>query len=217
MPNKNMIDKINALVNLLKNLSWVKVGELTLLIVVLIAAMTFYENRQRVYESIGAGAFSYHYPQISVSEKSAAEMTEVVNRSSVILGMQVVEVNFVKNTRTTKFFVADDSQLKKNFEIYLATKVTDAPALTTLEPDNNRLVRLVNGEFVCIPYKDTIAITIIGPADNVGMVCSMSIPPIYGKFRGYITAFIAKDLRPTELAQIRIVLQSIAMNIYEGK
>ena len=179
--------------------------------------MTFYENRQRVYESIGAGAFADYYPQITVGERSKAEMAEIVTRSGAILGFQVVEVNFVKNTRTTKFFVSDDSQLKKNFETYLNTKVVDAPALTTLEPDNNRIVRLVNGEFVCIPYKDTIAITIIGPADNVGMVCSMSIPPIYGKFRGYITAFIAKDLRQTEVTQVRIALQNLAMNIYEGK
>ncbi len=212
-----MIESLTKLLNSLKFLNWVKLAELSVLIVILIVGVAFYENRQYIYESVGANSLTGYYPMLRVGEKSREEMTEIVNRSPAILGLQVVEVNFVKNERKTLFFESDDPQLKKLFDKYFSTKITDPPALSSIEQDNSRVVRIVNGEFVCLPYKDTIAYTMIGPSDNVGQVCSIAVPPIYGKFRGYITAFVARDLRPAELSQVKFVLQNISLNIFEGK
>lgn len=211
------MDKLQAFTNLLKSLSWVKIAELLVLLTVLITALVFYENRQTVYDSIGANSLSDHQPGIKISERSAAEMTDLVTRSSVILGFQVIEVNFVKNTRRTVFVNIEDAMLKKAFDVYYKTKLTDAPAVTAIEHDNKRLVRLVNGEFVCVPYKDTIGQVLVGGGDNIGTACSYAVPPIYGKFRGYVTAFLAKGLTNPEQAQIKVVLQNLSMNIYNGK
>lgn len=211
------MDKLQPLVNLIKSLSWTKVAELAVLIVLLIAALTFYENRQAVYDTIGASSLMDHSAAIVVTEKTKSELENMIDRSKIILGVHVAEVSFIKNTRHTAYLHIDDPILKKAFEAYFKSKMSDAPALTALEGDNTRLVRLVNNEFVCVPYKDTIGYTLVGGGDNVGMACSVAIPPYYGKFRGYITAFVSKEISTTELSQVRIVLQVMAMNIYDGK
>lgn len=211
------MDKLQAFANLIKSLSWVKIAELSVLLILLSLGLAFYENRQAVYDSVGANSLSEHAPNIKISERSSKEMTELVNRSPVILGLQVIEVDFVKNSRRTVFVNIDDQILNKAFETYFKTKLTDAPAITLIEHDNKRLVRLVNGEFVCLPYKDTIGQVLVGGGDSIGAVCSLAVPPIYGKFRGYITAFLSKTATISEQQQIKIALQNLSMNIYNGK
>ncbi len=211
-----MLDSLSKFLNSLKFLNWTRVAELAVVVVILIFALTFYENRNKVYESVGADRFS-SYKTMVISEKTKAKIDETVHRVPIVLGLHVVEVNFTKNERFTAYLKMDDVDLANGYKEYLDHKIANPMVFTTNEHMNNRIVRLINGEFVCLPMNETIAVAFGAAAQkNVGLICSVSIPPVYGKFRGYLTAYVKKDYRDTDLAQIKIMLQMLSNEIYEN-
>ena len=211
-----MLDKLANLLNSHKFLNWTRVAELGAVILILIAGLVFYENRQKVYDSVGANKFET-YQAMVLSEKTKAKIDEVVHRVPIVLGLHVVEANFIKNERSTAYIKLDDYELEKGYKNYKANKISNPPIFSENEYNNHRIIRLINGEFVCLPMNETIAAQ-FGPAAqlNVGLICSISIPPVYGKFRGYLTAYVKKDYREIDLAQIKIMLLALSQEIYES-
>jgi hypothetical protein len=82
--------------------------------------------------------------------------------------------------------------------------------------NNARMVDLINGEFVCHPYANSID-AIVNPATIpfAHTVCSNGIPPFYGMFSGTVNIITVKAPSPAETSQIREVIRNLALKIYE--
>ncbi len=50
----------------------------------------------------------------------------------------------------------------------------------------------------------------------VATVCSISIPPFYGRFSGYLNIYLTKKPSPDELTLIRQVARDLSLRIYEN-
>jgi hypothetical protein len=127
--------------------------------------------------------------------------------------MQAIDVNFKLNLRKPVFTYSNDQKFIEFEKKFSYNGIGTYPVLTNNEANNQRIVSLVNGDFVCIPVSQSIVRTF----SEVGVttLCSRSIPPVYGKFAGYLTAYLTREPTVEEQTQLRILLGGISQEIYE--
>ncbi len=210
---------VKGITSLLKVLTWQKIIQATVLIFILGTTYGFWENRITIYNSLKVGArVEVEQPLIiSLSPGTIALLDDSVTKMKpLIAGIQVINVNFKKNTRSTSYFSIGDPILKKSYEHFSSVKLTDTPLFTDVETNNQRIIDLINGEFVCYDYKNTPAIKIFPEAQqSVQVICSISIPPYYGRFSGYMNVYLTKKPTPEEVSIVRQIARDMSLHIYE--
>ena len=202
-----------------KSLSWQKILQLFLLLIMLVSSVVFWENRITIYNSVKVGSrVETDEPLIIVlSDSTKAYVESAVGRSKdLVAGIQVVSVNFKKNSRAQTYFFGNDAVLKKDIDTYMANKIADNPMFTDSESNNQRVVNLINGDFVCYDFKDTPGAKLYpDAAKDVTTVCSISIPPYYGRFSGYLNMYLLRKPNLDDLILIKQLERDIALRIYE--
>lgn len=212
--------KVESVASLLKILTWQKIIQATVAIFIFGAAYGFWENRTVIYNSLKVGAkveteesliLNLSQPTIVMLEETAARLRLTIG------GIAVTNVNFKKNTRSTAYFAIVDPALKTAYSIFQSNKISDTVLFNDNEINNQRIINLINGEFICNDFKDTIAAKSMPMAiPAISTVCSISIPPYYGRFSGYMSIFLIKKPTVEELTLIRQVSRDISLRIYES-
>jgi hypothetical protein len=210
---------VKGIVGLLKVLTWQKIVQATVLIFILLITYGFWENRTTVYNSLRVGArVEVEQPMIlnltpgtkSVLNGSASKMKQLIG------GIQVVNVNFKKNTQSTSYFAISDDILRYSYQQSLLSNISDTPLFTDVEVNNQRIIDLINGEFICYEYRSTPAIKAFpGASESIPTICSISIPPYYGRFSGYMNVYLVKKPTSDEIGLIRQIARDISLRIYE--
>ncbi len=211
--------KVEHITKLLSVLSWQKIIQATVALFILGTAYGFYENRTIIYNTLRVGAkVETDDPMILVlSPATTTLLDETVSRMrSTVAGIAVTNVNFKKNNRSIAYFAINDETLRRAYDDFQITKVADTVLFNDDEFNNQRIINLINGEFICNEYKKTISAksmpTTVG---TISTICSISIPPYYGRFSGYMTIFLIKTPTTDEVAIIRQVARDISLRIYE--
>lgn len=204
----------------IKVLSWQKLIQAALFLLLLMLAWGFWENRATIYNSIKVGArVETDAPLIiNLSNGTKSYMDGALNKSKdLVAGIQIVNVNFKKNTRNTSYFFLNDPLLKTTFDAFQASKVADIPLFTDSEINNQRLINLINGDFICNDYKDTPAGKFMSAAaKNIPQVCAISIPPYYGRFSGFMNIYLLRKPDSEDLVFIRQIARDLSLKIYES-
>lgn len=205
--------------SLLATLSWNKLIQLFVFLVIIGLAWGFWENRTTIYNSLKVTVrVETNNPLIlSLSSGTLFSLDDtVVKMKGLIGGLQVVNVDFKKNNRSTAYFAFSDINLKTSYANFQASKIAETPLFTDNEVNNQRIIDLINGEFICVDFKDTQAIKAFPRAgDSIPTVCSISIPPYYGRFSGYMNLYLIKKPTPDEISLIRQLSRDISLRIYE--
>lgn len=211
--------KVENITGLLKILTWQKIIQATITIFVLGAAYGFWENRVIVYNSLKVGARVEVDESLilNLSNPTIVMLDETVGRlKATVGGISVTNVNFKKNTRSTAYFSIVDPALKAAYASFQSNRISDTVLFNDNEMNNQRMINLINGEFVCNDFKDTIAFkNLPGAASSIVTICSISIPPYYGRFSGYMTIYLTKKPSSDELTIVRQVARDISLRIYE--
>jgi hypothetical protein len=154
-----------------------------------------------------------------MSSRSIEETRRSLNKLSHTgaVGIQIINVDFRKNIRTQAFFVSNNEKLKKSVDDYLAlTGGSGTSIFTNNEVNNKRIIDLLNGNFICTPYEDTIAPLIYqGTLGSINYICSVPIPPYYGKFTGYVNVYLTEKPTDTKIAAIRQSMSELSIIVYE--
>ena len=212
--------KPKTIMDFLKILTWQKIIQLFLFFAILLGAWGFWENRITIYNSIKVGARveSDEPLVINISNLTKSYFDTALDKSKdLISGIQIIDVNFKKNTRVTSFFAFNDIDLKKAYEHFATNKVSDVPLFTENEVNNQRLINLINGDFVCYDYHDTPAYKLYLPfPKNISYICSISIPPYYGRFSGYMNIYLTRKPENDDLVFIRQLARDMSLRIYEN-
>lgn len=210
---------IEALTSFLKILSWRKIIQSVIALLILGVAYGFWENRVTIYNSINVTAqVTTEEPLVIVLSSTTQQMLETtVNKGKgSIAGIQIVSVDFKKNSRVTSYFSISDETLKREFTKFLENRVSATPLFTGNEKNNQRMIDLINGEFSCSPFKDTIAQSLMPRVgDTISSICSISIPPYYGRFSGYMNVYLYKEPSVADMSFTRQLIRDLSLKVYE--
>lgn len=211
--------KIENVTNFLKALSWSKIFQVIAFLSILAIFYAGWENRVIIYNTIKVGPrYESSGPLLLDLSKETTDYVDVtVGKSKeLIAGVQILSVDFRKNTRYTSYFAISDEVLRISYKNFVDNKVAPTPLFTDNESNNQRVINLINGEFVCRPLGDTMAGVLFKGSDkSVNTMCSISIPPYYGRFSGYMNIFLKRAPTEADIIFVRQVGRDVSLRIYE--
>lgn len=212
-----IIDKITIIQKFLTALTWQKLAQLTVFLLVLTMAWATYDNRTTIYNFAKEPRLSRTYPTITkLSSLTSTEINKAVDKSDVIIAVQVVLVDFPRNVRVVAYSYTDNARLDNVYKVAESHSVAEIPLFNANEKNNKRMVDLINGEFVCLPFADTIGSSAFPDARNyISTTCSNGIPPYYGRFSGYINIYLSRLPTTDEVDLIRALSKRLSALIYE--
>jgi len=212
----DFIEKLDAVRKFLGVISWKKIGQIATVLALVIATWVSYENREQIYRQIFQARLRVSSYPVALSKKSMMEVDKVVKQADIIIGIQITSIDFEKNTRKVVYASTDSEELKNVYSKYENTTIPDIPLFNTDEANNKRMVELINGEFICNPFKETIAYKLAPDADKlISTVCANGIPPYYGRFSGIISIYLKRPPTADEANQLRILSRELAISIFE--
>lgn len=147
-----------------------------------------------------------------ISDATVKKVDSIVNSNPSIVGGQVISVNLEKNTRYVVYTSIKNDDVKKLYLNFMSGRITlEVPVFTSDDAQNSRIVKIINHEFVCSPYKETITYKYAPEtAKYITTVCAISIPPSYGKFKGIFGVYLSREPTDLEKDLLRILLKDTA-------
>jgi hypothetical protein len=151
-----------------------------------------------------------------LTQHTIREVDSLGDSNSNIIAIQVVKIDLTTNTRTLVYMYLKEAYLKNIYNSWLSTRLSpDYPVFTRDTPDNKRLVRLINHEFVCSPYSETLTYRLYPETGKyVSTMCAMSIPPSYGKFVGVIGVMLRNPITDSEKSVLDASLKRLTTDAY---
>lgn len=210
------LNTLAAIRNLLITLTWKKIIQVFVSVLIIIFSYILYQSRLLSYNYlIDKTSSSTTAPTVKLSSKTQEEIKQVVNGSSLIVGIHVTVVDFQKNTKSYVYYYINDQTALTLYHIYEQSFPTSSPLFSNDVESNKRLIQLLNGEFICTPFADTpLATAIPGANKYISTLCSNGIPPFFGKFTGVISLYTRQPPTPIEVDQIRAILTNLSATIY---
>jgi hypothetical protein len=203
-----------------KFLGWVSIKRvvmLALIIVVCITTQTIFENRAQLSEGIADRGKEHNVfdAPIKLSKNSEEAIKNLVNNHSEILLATVMSVNMRALQRTPVFFYSGDAQVTKMIDGQLSQRTGTLPIFTHDEKADGEIVGLMNGDFSCVKYSDTVNASIFPSlVGKVKLLCRVGLPPYKGNFSGYISLLVMDLSGPYKEDEIRLELTKVATDIY---
>lgn len=209
-------EKLKLLQAFLKFLNLSRLLYLTWFLLICVAAISFWENRAFIYGQVRPGKITVDKIPVIVSPSTEAIIKSTVFNSTLISAIAVVSVNFEQNTRQLVYFLTDDLIFENSYKKFITDNLNKSVPLFNADPENNRrLIALINGEFVCSPFTATTTYR-FAPDVDIQTVCSVGVPPYFGKFRGTVMVYLKTTPSSEELAQVRVTLRDLS-NMLELK
>lgn len=203
-----------------KALTWTKIAQLFVLFLLLAFAWLAWQFRGDMYTSLKMESLSDVDKNlvIEVSDNSKRRIENLLQRRPDLIGaIQIVNVNFKKNTRSSAYFSATEPIIRQSETEYRNSQVSATPLFNDNEVNNQRLVDLVNGNYICTPFKETLGAKIYPKAsDTITTICSLGIPPYYGKFTGYMNIYLRHKPDKDDYDMVRMMAREISNEIYNN-
>lgn len=165
-----------------------------------------------------AGRFGYGF-NINKEDHLNSDTRDYINKAMDfnpnIVAIQIAEADLRTNTRHIVFTSIRKYELKTLYNNFIDGTITKkVPVFTKDQAANERIIRILNHEFVCSSYKDTISYKFVPESGKyISTVCAMSIPPHYGEFKGIVGFFLEKEPTETEKEFLRSILREISLKV----
>jgi len=213
----SIIDKLSIVQKFLNTLTWKKIAQLMVFLFIVALAWAAYENRSSVYNFVGRSNISGLVPITqTLSNRTTAEIDALVEKSDLINGIQITIVDFQKNTRYIVYTSVDNKDLKNVYLRIPSSSGFDTPLFNADLMNNQLLVSLINGEFICHPYGITLEAKMSPETlKYINVVCANGIPPYYGRFSGIVSVYTRRSPTSEEVDQIRTLSKNLALTIYD--
>ena len=150
----------------------------------------------------------------NVSDITKQEFAEYAASDKSIAGIAIISADLRQNLRTAVFFYGNGNTAKYNQQGRLLP-IDQLPLFTSDDENNRQMVKLINGEFFCVPYSSTImAHASDEPHNELVAVCRASLPPYFGHFSGFISVLLTIDPDLEKQSELKNRLESLATQVY---
>jgi hypothetical protein len=177
---------------------------------------TVYENRGRI---AAAGLTPRMSNPVGVSFKVGVETKKQIDAKvkaeKSIIGIVVMSADLRSNEAKSVYFSGDDPTLVATDRIAHEGGSTSVPMFTSDEKHNASTIHLINGQFNCQRFEDTLSAKIYPDLSmNTKSICKSSIPSYYGYFSGYIAVFMNIVPSQEQEEQLKLATEKLATDIY---
>lgn len=203
---------------LVKTITFKHVVLWTLAGILLILGYTAYEHREELFKDATSLGGSEPLPvnivgaTFKVSEATKAKVKDFIasNGDYVAIGISSADIRL--NQRVTIYFNSVEANNGSNV---VSRNLDRLPLFTNDDENNRQMIKMINGEFHCVPYAAT-QLSKARPDINqsVTSICRASLPPYYGHFSGFITLYTKHDPSIDQLVRLKSSLESLATEIY---
>ena len=158
----------------------------------------------------------------SISEASKDEVRQFVTDHPDVIGMQILAADFIMNERINTFVYHHDQVLMADWNEYAGRTGGRAPLFSSDVNEesrirtNTRYTRIINGEFVCLEWKDTLGFRVLGENFKAKVVqfCQKAIP-VTGPFSGYSAVYLSRAYTGAELEKFEAEVEALNTRIWE--
>jgi len=209
-----LVSKLNTLKAFMASLTWMKIAQLVVLFLVMALAWITYETREDLVRYIFSQQ-EHNIPLKKLSAKTTEELKAAIGKNDLVVAVAVNVINFKTNSRYVIFSYSPDKDLTNVYNRYNMENL-EQPLFTNNPEHNKRIIELINGEFVCHKYINTIGSVDLPDTRNyIDTVCANGVPPYYGKIIGVVSIFTKREPIPEEVDQIRVLTRNLAILIYD--
>lgn len=165
------------------------------------------------------GMISLHFYATAVPELSKQHRDNIrviLTQIPHSMAIFIIKVDLPSNSQYVFHRTETDSELKLLDDEYFNHLLTGAilPLFSKETDANQRIIRLINHEFDCSPYSETLPSKTIPKTNKiVNTVCSIAIPPSYGYFVGYVTVYLSQVPTIEEQNNIRLLIKEFSDSI----
>jgi hypothetical protein len=208
------------MLNLIKKLvSTITFGKVALWVIAILlsgVSFTVYENRNRIFANITESVVTNQVGLTFVtSQETEAMIKTQVLADRAIIGIVVMSADLRLNEAKSIYFFGDDPILIQVDAESKKASNNRLPLFANLDDSNADMIKLINGQFTCTKFSDTLLSRIYPELNSsVKMMCRASIPSYYGYFSGFVGVFLGENLSPEKLAQLKVITDKIATEIY---
>ena len=153
---------------------------------------------------------------LTITDSIKKQISSIVKKSPDIVAVQVITLNFHKNIRVETYMNISNPIVQEAYDLYLKRKILEVPLFTVDKEKNNRIFSIINGEFTCTPYKESMAYKYAPQLDQVAItdVCSIGIPPYNNNISGLISVYLKYHPSVDEKQNIFLSMRDISNRIY---
>lgn len=150
-----------------------------------------------------------------LSKDTIFKIKNLVDKSPTVEGIVIVDVDLQRNMRHSVFVTIKDKDIQEMYDKFINGAVSfEVPFFTGEHVHDSRLIRVMNQEFVCSPFKETIAYRYAPAAgDKIKVVCAISIPPSFGEFKGIVGIYFKEEPDEIQRDQIRLDIKNISEDV----
>lgn len=157
----------------------------------------------------------FYSSNYQLNKVSASEIDQLVSRVELISAIQVSIFEFQQNRREIIYTSIDSKELTDIYTQGSSIRIPYSPIFTNNNSDNQYIISLIYGDFVCRPFDRDSGFDLVPEAEfYVSTVCSVSFPPDFGKFVGVISIYTDKIPTEKEAAQLRILAKDLSRVIH---
>ena len=147
-------------------------------------------------------------------DELGASMQVYVNEQDLVAFMEIVDVDLTRNSRKVVWAYADTPGLDRIYRTFESTKVGPTPWLSADPTQNTRQLSIINGAYSCVPLENTPLPKLMpGMLEYVKYVCVVAVPPDYGKFSGYLSAWLTRVPTDEEIHRVVERMRGFASRI----
>jgi hypothetical protein len=148
-----------------------------------------------------------------ISTATKAEISRHVLKSEVIVGALLSSASIERNTQEILHWYFNDPMLETMYLNFINHRPVDTPFPLFIRDDkrNGGISSLLNNEFGCIPFNETLGYRYIPAAgEKIKVVCVATIPPQGGGLKGILLVYLKRPPTEDEKDRIRIAMFGIA-------
>jgi hypothetical protein len=211
-----IVKLVDALKKFLNYMTLGKLGMLIALMLLTAMSVAFWENRPIIYGTITAGDKFSADVIPPLSEPTKTSIKNIVDRHSNIVAVQILKTDFRNNVRDTVHFYSEIKQLQQEYEGYESSKINSSQIFQTGDTEQNeRMIKIIEQEFVCVPVPDNILMMMPSSQKYAQQLCSISVPPRYGKMVGYINIWLSTPIDRQHIPYYKGLARSISDEVYD--
>jgi hypothetical protein len=140
----------------------------------------------------------------------------IVRKNQIIEAIQVVTINFQSNVQLDTSMNINTIMLQDIYNSFTNNKVIDTPVFTEEKANNQRILKLINGDFLCIPFKESSIYKYAPQAEQfVKHVCAIGIPPTSSGFSGILVLYLKSTPSDDEKSKLFFFARELSAIITE--